>query len=144
MGIGRVSGRVGAEASNRRTEPPVRRILTRRVGGGVGDRTRFAVWRFGGRAAEKWAAGDPLDGGDTTRRTRRCTRAAFFNSAPGQTHHRRRRRRTTRCHYAVAPPPVPSRIRAHTHTPPPSVTCASTPETLVHTPPGKWSPVFTL
>lgn len=82
------------------TVPNAKRILKRRrrrrtnAGGGGGGR------KMGG---QKKAAAETLSARRPTRRDI-YTRAAFFNSAPGQTH-----RRTTRCHVVAprtTPPPV--------------------------------------
>lgn len=82
------------------------------VGGGqvaVAERDSRSPRRMGGRVG-KWAGhrktrrwcgaggGYPVAHVVDRPRWTRCTRAAFFNSAPGQTH---LRRRTTHCHFAA-------------------------------------------
>ncbi|VVC43625.1 Hypothetical protein CINCED_3A010726 [Cinara cedri] len=108
---------------------------------------------------QKKAAAETLSlGGGGPRTPGVYTRAAFFNSAPGQTHCRRRRRRTTRCRFVAprtTPPPVvypafPLRsIRSPPPPPPPPKSppehvCSTTKGHCASQPlaPGKWNDIF--
>lgn len=90
----RTPGATGRSRNRRRGH---RRTTTSTRRDGGGDRMRFAI--VSGRRREMGGRKTSAAAAATLSRARRqaaadpiCTRAAFFNPAPGQTHRRRRRR----------------------------------------------------